>query len=245
MRDSQKDKVYVWEQSQPWFTWNSYLTEDQILKATKKLDRNIPFTPIEGRFNIRLENKKTKIEFSSGRGASYANKRRIKLKREWALNYNVLFHEYSHNLAPRGEAHGRNFVSIYCCLLVAFHPRQPSFKELAISLNVHKVDFKEFDYWWEKLKLSRRMKPFASCCEDALPVPIKKKRTSPKQRLIALCQEYDWLEYDDQGSDYFRVDVWDNRNEEMDDSTFDQMLDHSHSWKEAESYALKLIDQEV
>lgn len=75
--------------------------------------------------------------------------------------------------------------------------------------------------------------------------PIKKKRTSPKQRLIALCQEYDWLEYDDEGWDFFRVEVWDNRPEEMDDAAYDQMIDHSHSWKEAESYALQLINREV
>jgi hypothetical protein len=31
----------------------------------------------------------------------------------------------------------------------------------------------------------------------------------------------------------------------MDDAAYDQMLDHSHSWKEAESYALKLIKREV
>jgi hypothetical protein len=75
--------------------------------------------------------------------------------------------------------------------------------------------------------------------------PIKKKRSSPKQRLIALCEKYDWLEYDYEGWDFFRVEVWDNRPAEMDDAAYDQMLDHSHSWKEAESYALKLIKREV
>jgi len=69
--------------------------------------------------------------------------------------------------------------------------------------------------------------------------PVKKKRTSPKQRLISLCNQYEWLEYEDDGWDFFRVEVWDNRSE--DDSSFDQMLDHSDSWKDAESYALQLI----
>lgn len=245
MRDYQRDKVYVWEQSQPWFTWNSYLTEEQILDATKKLDRNIPYMPVDGRFYEEVKNKKTKIVFSSGRGSSLASKRRILLKREWALNYNVLFHEYSHNLAPTHEHHGENFVSIYCCLLVAYHPQRPTFKQLAASLNEHNVNFKEFDYWWNKLKLSKRIKPFAKCSEEPLPKPITKKRRSAKQKLIQLCEEYDWLEYDDDcGYEYFKCEIWDTRVDEHREEWFDEMTDNSDSWKRAYQYALQLVERD-
>ena len=73
--------------------------------------------------------------------------------------------------------------------------------------------------------------------------PIKTKRSSPKKRLIALCNEYEWLEYEDRGWDFFRVEVWDNRHDEINDCAYDQMLDHSDSWKDAESYALELIKE--
>ena len=37
--------------------------------------------------------------------------------------------------------------------------------------------------------------------------------------------------------------MWDNRHEEINDCAYDQMLDHSDSWKDAESYALELIKE--
>ena len=74
--------------------------------------------------------------------------------------------------------------------------------------------------------------------------PITKKRTSPKQRLIALCEEYDWLEYNnDYGVEWFKCEVWDNRVDEYREYWFDEMTDNSDSWKMSYQYALELIER--
>jgi len=252
VRDYQAKKVYDWEHSQSWWTWNSYLTEEQVKKCIQKLDNNLPniiltkndfYTPRLYINKVLQRKRKTKIIFSNGRGSSNATGfYKIKLKRQWALNYNVILHEYAHLLTE--DHHGANFVSVYCCLLVAYHPHQPTFKELAKSLNEHNIDFKEFDYTWKLLKLSKRIKPFVKCNEEPLPKPTKKTRVSPKQKLIKLCEEHDWLEYnDDCGFEWFKCEVWDTRIEEYRDQWFDEMTDYSDSWKMAYQYALELVER--
>lgn len=236
MRDYQRRKVYEWERSQPWYTWNSYLTEKQVMKCYEKLDNN-----------LRKKGQRIKVVFSSGRGSSNAGWRygrpRVLLKREWALNYNVILHEYAHLLSK--DNHGPKFVSVYCCLLVAYHPDKPTFKELAKTLNEHNIDFDSFDRTWKILKLSKRIKPFPDCKRDPLPKPIKKTRQSPKQKLIKLCEEYDWLAYDNEtGFPYFKCEVWDTREDENRDIYFDEMTDNSDSWKMAYQYALELIERD-
>jgi len=244
VRDYQAKKVYDWERSQSWWTWNSYLTEEQVKKCIHKLDNNLPFLVFSktGFYHIHKQRRKTKIVFSNGRGSSNASRERILLKRDWALNYNVILHEYAHLLSK--DIHGPKFVSVYCCLLVAYHPHQITFKELAKSLNEYNVDFKEFDYTWKLLKLSRRIKPFVKCNEEPLPKPIKKTRVSPKQKLIKLCEEHNWLEYnDDCGFEWFKCEVWDIREDKYREEWFDEMTDHSDSWKMAYQYALELVER--
>ena len=236
MRDKQRQKVYNWERSQPWYTWNSYLTEKEAKWCYEKLD-----------YNLRKKKTRTKVVFSSGRGSSNAGWRRgtprVLLKREWALNHAVILHEFAHLLTTDG--HGPSFVSVYCCLLHVYHPDAPTFKELARTLNEQNVDFKSFDYWYKKLKLSKRIKPFPDCKRDPLPAPVKKTRQSPKQKLIKLCEEYDWLAYDNEtGFPYFKCEVWDTREDENRDIYFDEMTDNSDSWKMAYQYALELIERD-
>jgi hypothetical protein len=245
MRDYQRRKVYKWEGSQPWWTMKSYLTEQQVLDAVKKLDKNLPWVSFSknGWSKINKQKRKTKVIFSNGRGPSNANNKRIKLKREWALNYNVILHEYAH-LFTR-DKHGPKFVSVYCCLLVAYHPDKPTFKELAKTLNERNIDFDLFDRTWRILELSKRIKPFPDCKRDPLPKPIKKTRQSPKQKLIKLCEEYDWLAYDNEtGYEYFKCEVWDIREDENRDLYFDEMIEHADSWKMAYQYALELIERD-
>jgi hypothetical protein len=152
-RDYQRSKVYAWENAQPWMHKKSYLTEREVVRAVSKLDR--------------IFKKKTGCEIRNGEYyKSYANRFRMVLRREWALSYGVLLHEYAHTIEANDifsedGSHGKDFVSIYCCLLHAFHPMQPSFANLAQSCNEHGVEFREFDYWWEKLNLTKRIKPFS------------------------------------------------------------------------------------
>ena len=74
--------------------------------------------------------------------------------------------------------------------------------------------------------------------------PTKKTRVSPKQKLIKLCEEHDWLAYDNErGHEYFKCEVWDIREDENRDLYFDEMTDHSDSWKMAYQYALELVER--
>tara|TARA_R100001129_G_scaffold113584_1_gene78355 strand:+ start:2998 stop:3513 length:516 start_codon:yes stop_codon:yes gene_type:complete len=166
MRDYQRTKVYRWEREQPWASRKSYLTEQQVLDAVKKLDKNLPWVSFSknGWSKINGQKRKTKVIFSNGRGTSNANTKRIKLKRDWAMTYDVLLHEYAHQLSR--DKHGPKFVSVYCCLLVAYHPDKPTFKELAKTLNEHNIDFDLFDRTWRILELSKRIKPFNNCLKN-------------------------------------------------------------------------------
>tara|TARA_R100000773_G_C4220832_1_gene119605 strand:+ start:1293 stop:2030 length:738 start_codon:yes stop_codon:yes gene_type:complete len=236
MRDKQRQKVYKWERSQPWHTYNSYLTEKEAKWCYEKLD-----------YNLRKKGQRTQVIFSSGRGssnASYRNGRpRILLKREWALNYNVILHEFAHILT--GDGHGPNFVSVYCCLLHVYHPDAPTFKELARTLNEQNVDFKSFDYWYKKLKLSKRIKPFPDCKRDPLPAPVKKIRMTVKRKLAKLCEEIEWLYLEEE--DYFDSKVFrvhDLRESENSDLYFDEMIDNCFDRKSAYEYALELVERD-
>lgn len=197
IRDFQRSKVYRWENDQPWFSQKSYLSEDQVLDSVKKLDRNLPWVILtkSGYRYINDQKRKTKIIFSNGRGSSNASDERILLKRNWALNYSILLHEYSHLLSE--DVHGPNFVSIYCCLLVAYHPDKPTFKELAKSLNEYNIDFKEFDYTWKLLKLSNNIKPFNLINEENKIISKPEvKRLSPKMKSEKIMEEFPMISVD-------------------------------------------------
>lgn len=236
MRDYQKKRVYTWENNQAWMQKDGvYLTKDECRAIVNRLDKIIK--PV---FRVKLV-------FGTGRGPSRATHRKIYLKEEWGQSLGVLLHEYAHvvecGFKRTEDHHGRDFVSIFCCLLHVFHPMQPSFKELAQSCNDFGVNFKEFDYWMQKLKLSKRYKPFGAMRTESI-VTTKKKRTSPKQRVDALIEMYPSISYE---KDY---SFWVYCDSIVDDPQYDPYYDEHYcdTWKEVEervNHYVELINQQV
>ena len=178
MYDFQRKRVYDWENAQSWFTREiSYLTEQQVRLIIERLDK--------------IFKRNTTIKFKNGRGGSWAVENEVHLRKSWALNYGVIFHEYAHILTK--DLHGRQFICAYCNLLNLFHPKQPSFDELCQTMYQFRVSHDCFDEWRRKHKLSRRHEPFESVPEIQVVEKPKKKRVSAKQRVMKLLEEYPFL----------------------------------------------------
>ena len=230
IRDFQKKRVYDWELSQSWMSKISYLTEQQVRSVIEKLDK--------------VFKRKTKIKFKNGYGCSFAvGKSEIHLRKEWAMNYGVILHEYAHLLAK--DLHGRQFVSAYCNLLNIFHPKQPSIDELCQTMYQFRVSHDCFDEWRRKHKLTKRHKPFESVPETAIVEKPKKKRISAKQRCQMLKEEHDWLHiHHDDWYSYPNtyIEVYDKTI--VDEETIEDYSDYwCYSWKKAKEEALKLIEE--
>ena len=228
IRDFQKKRVYDWELSQSWMSKISYLTEQQVRLIIERLDK--------------VFKRNTKIKFKNGYGVSFARgSSEIHLRKEWALNYGVILHEYAHILTK--DLHGRQFVSAYCNLLNTFHPKQPSIDELCQTMYQFRVSHDCFDEWRRKHKLSRRHKPFEAVPEIAIVEKPKKKRISAKQRCQMLTEEHDWLEiyHDDWiiGDTY--IEVYDKTL--VDEENMERSDYWCYGWKEAKEEALKLIEE--
>ena len=221
-RDYQRSKVYAWENAQPWMDKKSDLKEKDINKAMKRLNK--------------IFRKRIRCSIRNGEHyKSYANSWLIVLRREWALNYAVLLHEYAHSLEAwqletTEDGHGKDFVSIYCCLLHAFHPTQPSFSDLAQSCNEHGVEFREFDYWWEKLGLTKRLKPFKQPHYEVEAPKPKVKRVTPRQRVEALLEKYPTIVVTHDYCEFYLVSL--NSDWEF----------YCTGWLEVEEAVLKIID---
>jgi len=230
IRDFQRKRVYDWELSQSWMSKISYLTEQQVRSVIEKLDK--------------VFKRKTKIKFKNGYGCSFAvGKSEIRLRKEWAMNYGVILHEYAHLLAK--DLHGRQFVSAYCNLLNIFHPKQPSIDELCQTMYQFRVSHDCFDEWRRKHKLSRRHKPFEAVPEIAI-VEVekpKKKRISAKQRCQMLTEEHDWLHiyHDDWIEGEIIIEVYDKTL--VDEENMDRPEYWCYGWKEAKEEALELIEE--
>lgn len=227
MRDNQKRKVYRWEDSQSWMVKKSYLTQDQCKKVVSRLNK--------------IYNKKVSINFKNGHGSSWVEGsifggQTIIIRNDWGMSYGVLLHEYAHCLT--NDLHGKRFVSEYCMLLHYLHPDQPSIKDLVASMNKANVEFYDFERTTCNKRLSRRLKPFQPVCTTPIPEPKRyiKKRTSPKQRVQKLLEQwsdyYDVAEYDHIGLKYINI------NEK-------EYSPECWTWKEVENSLLEAIEQKL
>ena len=106
MRDTQRQKVYDWEDSQSFMIKKSYLTEKQCHAVIKRLNK--------------IFRRQVTLRFKNGHGSCWAfNKRDILIRNDWGRSYGVLLHEYAHCLT--GDKHGKSFVSEFCVLLHYLH----------------------------------------------------------------------------------------------------------------------------
>tara|TARA_R100001443_G_scaffold86353_1_gene93032 strand:+ start:8549 stop:9286 length:738 start_codon:yes stop_codon:yes gene_type:complete len=238
MQDTQRQKVYDWEDSQSFMIKKSYLTQKQCHAVIKRLNK--------------IFNKQVKLKFKNGYGNSFARgQKEIFIRNEWARSYSVLLHEYAHCLT--NDKHGKSFVSEFCVLLHYLHPLQPSISELAKSLNKANVDFISFDKTIASKKLSKRFKPFKDVSTIVIPKAIKYvyPKESYKQKCQRLKNLHEWLylERDYERCD-FTIDVFDDRKatsiiDYFDDGDYWECKDGVYewgSWKEAYLAALHLIN---
>jgi len=222
MRDKQRQKVYDWEDSQSWMVKNSYLTQDQCHKIIKRLNK--------------IFKRRITLRFKNGHGKCFASRNEIVIRNEWGRSYGVLLHEYAHHLSYDG--HGREFVAEYCMLLHHLHPEQPSIEDLVQSMNKANVEFYDFERTACKKRLSKRHKPFHSVCTTPIPEPKRyiKKRTSPKQRVQKLLEQwgdyYDVAEYEFYGNKFINI------NEK-------EYAPECWTWKEVEKCLLEAIEQKL
>jgi hypothetical protein len=130
MIDTQRSKVYAWENAAKWSgKGKQELTDDEIRHIYKELDRKLK------------RRRKTKVVFTNRRSKATASwTGEIKIPRDWARCWSVVLHEYAHLLTF--DLHGPSFVSAFCVLLKNFHPDRPSYKELSRSLNEKRIQFK-------------------------------------------------------------------------------------------------------
>ena len=145
-RDRQRQKVYNWENAQPWMNKKGgELTYEEIEVILKKL-----------RPNATLKKGK------DGHKASASFWGREITIPDWATTWGVVLHEIAHCLTPSLEegAHGPEFVGCYCSLVHHFHPMHPEISELAESLRKVNVDFKGIHNWSKKfnrIKLTKEI----------------------------------------------------------------------------------------
>ena len=222
MRDKQRQKVYDWESSQSWMVKASYLTQKQCQDVIKRLN-NI----FEHHVSIRFKN---------GRGSCFARRNEIVIRNEWGRSYGVLLHEYAHCLSS--DQHGRKFVAEFCMLLHYLHPDQPSIKDLVASMNKANVEFDDFERTIGKRRLSKRHKPFPYVSTLPIPEPKRyiKRRTSPKQRVQKLLEQ--WGEFYQVNEYEFYGNKFVNINER-------EYSDEFFTWKEVEECLLEAIEQRL
>ena len=227
MRDKQKRKVYRWEDSQSWMVKRSYLTQDQCKKVVSRLNK--------------IYNKRVSINFKNGRGNSWVEGsifggQTINIRNDWGRSYGVLLHEYAHCLS--NDLHNGNFVSEYCLLLHHLHPEQPSIKDLVASMNKATIQFADFEVTTSKKRLSKRLKPFQSVCTTPIPEPKRyiKKRTSPKQRVQKLLEQW---------GDYYDVAEYDHIGLKSININEKEYSPECWTWKEVEEYLLGAIEQRL
>ena len=236
MRDTQRQKVYDWENAQSFMIKKSYLTQKQCRAVIKRLNK--------------IFEKQVRLEFKNGYGTCFARGNQIIIRNEWGRSYGVLLHEYAHCLTS--DKHGKKFVSEFCILLHHLHPLQPSLSELAKSLNDAKVDFCSFDKTISNKKLSKRHKPFDNISTIVIPEAIKYiyPKQSYKQKCQKLKNQYEWLYIQRDFERFeFTIDVYDKRKADsivdyFDDGDYWECKDGVYewgSWKEAYEAALHLI----
>jgi len=222
MRDKQRQKVYDWEDSQSWMVKKSYLTQDQCSAVIKRLNK--------------IFKRQITLRFKNGRGKCFASRNEIVIRNKWGRSYGVLLHEYAHHLSD--DLHGRKFVSEYCLLLHCLHPDQPSIKDLVASMNDANVEFRDFERTLSKKVLSKRLKSFQPVCTNPIPEPKRyiKKRTSPKQRVQKLLEQW---------SDYYGIAEYDHYGFKLVNINEKEYGVELDTWKEVEECMLEAIEQKL
>ena len=137
MRDSQRNKCYTWEDSQPWMNKKGgELTYEQAEYIITKLNP-----------------KRYLVKGREGTTA-YCHNKYISLP-SWALTWGVVLHELAHSFTP--DWHGPKFMSCYAYLIHKFHPMHPPILELADSMRKANLNFAYIQDWKKKfgrIKLS-------------------------------------------------------------------------------------------
>ena len=230
-RDTQRQKVYDWEDSQSWMIKKSYLTQGECHAVIKRLNK--------------IYRKKVKLRFKNGHGSCWAfNQNDILIRNDWGRSYGVLLHEFAHCLS--NDSHNGTFVSNYCLLLHYLHPEQPSIKDLVKSLNNANVDFIDFEKTLSRKILSKRLKPFTQVCTEPLPVPVKnvKTRVSAKQRVQKILDS--WLHTNQpMTANYYDVAVYEYSGSKFVNVNGMEHSDVLDSWLEVEVCLLEAIEQRL
>ena len=141
MRDTQKGKVYNWE--------------DKLIPTTNELSEQECVHIIKGLNKVYGCGGRIKF-VNRDQNAHGHSDGLITIPTGWAMCWKILLHEYAHVLCfgeygwRDTEIHGKEFVTTYCTLLKNFHPTKPTYKELAQSLNKANIEFISFDTKLEK-----------------------------------------------------------------------------------------------
>ena len=121
MRDSQRQKCYTWENSQPWMSKKGgELTLEQAEYIVTKL--NPKMYVVKGKEGCTAYCHRTYISLPT-----------------WALTWSVVLHELAHSFTP--DSHGPKFMGCFVYLIHKFHPMHPSLAELSVSMNEAKLNF--------------------------------------------------------------------------------------------------------
>tara|TARA_R110002020_G_scaffold165813_5_gene353561 strand:- start:19657 stop:20421 length:765 start_codon:yes stop_codon:yes gene_type:complete len=133
VRDSQRSKVYKWENDQDWMTKTGGLSRGYAEYLAKSAARYPELL-------VKFPGNRTGSAWSSytGKTISLPN---------WALTHGVVLHEAAHSVVSRKNTktrvavHGPEFVTEYCLMLHYLHPQRPTIQALTKSLNERNVQF--------------------------------------------------------------------------------------------------------
>ena len=166
VRDSQRSKVYRWENAQDWMTKKGGLSKgyaEYLAKAAAKYPKLL----------VKFPGNRRGCAWSShsGKAISLPN---------WALTPGVVLHEAAHSVISRRTsrtnrgvaAHGPEFVTEFCLMLHYLHPQRPTIQALAQSLNERNVKFNSLNNP-ELHKLYKRMKLMSEVEYDQADTMVK------------------------------------------------------------------------
>mgnify|MGYP003624320560 CR=1 FL=1 len=166
MRDSQRQKCYTWENSQPWMSKKGgELTLEQAEYIVTKL--NPKMYVVKGKEGCTAYCHRTYISLPT-----------------WALTWSVVLHELAHSFTP--DSHGPKFMGCFVYLIHKFHPMHPSLAELSVSMNEAKLNFTGIHNWEKRFNrltlnvetVSQKTKPLSWERATEISVIAPPKRVS-------------------------------------------------------------------